>query len=157
MFERSDMNVLPSPSKEQIIKTERFYRISLPEDYVEFIKNYNGAIPKKNAFTIDGREYLVERFLCILGNLKNDYEEGWADIGVIITQIFDRLTDSPDELGMKIIPIAALFAGDFVCLDFRVNKKDPNVCIWYHETSDEFKPDTKKVARNFTDFLEMLK
>lgn len=52
--------------------------------------------------------------------------------------------------------IGSIFAGDFVCLDFRRNKENPSVCVWSHEESGEFEPVLYKVADNFTEFLESL-
>ena len=157
MFRVKEDNRLPSPQKEQVEKLEKFYRIAFPKEFKVFINEYNGAIPLNNTFEINGNEYVVERFLCIIGNLKNEYEEGWADIGVVISQIFDRLADDPNKLGMSIIPIAALFAGDYVCLDYRNNEVEPEVCIWYHEESAPFQPVTKKIANSFDEFLDILK
>lgn len=56
---------------------------------------------------------------------------------------------------MNVIPIAALFSGDFICLDYRV-KKEPVVVIWFHEESEVFSPVTQKVAPNILEFFELL-
>lgn len=55
------------------------------------------------------------------------------DIDVTLTQIEDRLTDIEDLIGIDILPVAFLFAGDFVCLDYRDNRENPSVCVWNHE------------------------
>jgi len=75
---------------------------------------------------------------------------------VVLSQIDTRLTDDENLIGANVIPIAALFAGDFVCLDFR-NSETPSVVVWFHEESDELSPVTTKVAEDFTEFLNMLK
>lgn len=62
-----------------------------------------------------------------------------SNISVVLTQIDERLTDNPDTLGGELIPIAILFAGDFVCLDYRKSSK-PSICIWFHEKSEVFAP-----------------
>jgi len=54
------------------------------------------------------------------------------------------------------LPIAALFAGNFLCLDYR-KSQNPSVCVWFHEESDDFKPYTKKVTDTFAQFLDLLK
>ena len=149
-------SILMLPNDELISKFEKFHRVVFPNDYRVFIKKNNGAIPIFNTFEFNNHEYLVERFLCLLGNKKNDVEEGWADIGVIVTQMFDRLTDDGDKLGIPIIPIAVLFAGDFVCLDFRDMPENPVVCIWYHEESIPFCPVTEKISDSFGEFLSIL-
>ena len=157
MFRIKGGSALPCPSDKLIQSVESFYRIKFPEDYAVFLKEYNGAKPITNTFILGNREYLVERFLCLLGDEINDYEEGWADIGVIIQPIYERLTDDADSYGLPIIPVGFIFAGDLLCLDFRKDKVNPQVCVWLHEESEEFAPATEKVADSFTDFLGMLR
>jgi hypothetical protein len=82
------------------------------------------------------------------------------DLSVTWTQLDGRLSDDLDALGIDVLPIAVLFAGDFVCMDFRASRKDgspPTFCVWLHEESDEFAPAMRKIEANtFTEFLEML-
>ncbi|MGG3891376.1 SMI1/KNR4 family protein [Metabacillus fastidiosus] len=153
-----DVNTIvsPLPSDELLDVVENSLRIIFPELYREFIKKNNGAVPITNIFTHNEHDYIVERFLCILEESEADEINGWYDIEVTITQIGERLTDNEDLIGMNVVPIAALFAGDFVCLDFR-EREDPSVVVWYHEESDEFSPVTKTVARNISEFFGMLK
>lgn len=148
--------VEPLPDQQLIRKNEEYFRVKFPKDYVSFIEKYNGAVPVKNTLSFNNHAYAVERFLCILENYQDDDVNGWYDIGVTETQIGERLTDNEDLIGAEVIPIALLFAGDFVCLDFRNNAEKPEVCIWYHEQSEPFKPVTKKVADSFEEFLNML-
>jgi len=133
------------------------YKVNFPKSYITFLKKYNGAIPINCVFFFNEHEYLVERFLSFLGDKINEIEAGWTDIEVIVTQLDERLVSDGDILGMDIIPIAVLFAGDYICLDFRNNKVDPEVCIWDHEQSAPFQPVTKKIANCFNDFLDILK
>ena len=159
MIKVREESILPEPSDEIIIKTEKFYRIQFPENYVKFLKGNNGAIPIDNTFEYNSHVYLIERFLCLLANDVRDEMDSvsWSEIRVIITQLDERLVEDEDMLGMNIIPIAVIFAGDYVCLDFRNNPDEPEVCVWYHEQSGEFEPITKKIADNFSEFLSMLK
>lgn len=66
-----------------------------------------------------------------------------------------RIAVDPDELGSKLIPIAYLFAGDFVCLDFRTDSS-PSVVAWLHEESGDYAPATITVAQSFGEFCEKL-
>ena len=84
-------------------------------------------------------------------------DEGCYDILVVTTDIEMCLTEDGDKLGLTIVPIAALFAGELVCLDFRKDMDHPEVCIWFHEESEYLSPSTQKVANSFTEFLSMLK
>ncbi|MEI5907423.1 hypothetical protein WAK64_10175 [Bacillus spongiae] len=36
--------------------------------------------------------------------------------------------------------MAVLFAGDFLCLDYRESRNNPKVCEWDHEISAELEP-----------------
>ncbi|WP_243459708.1 SMI1/KNR4 family protein [Metabacillus bambusae] len=63
------------------------------------------------------------------------------------------MTDIEDLIGADILPIAVLFAGDFVCLDFRDDREKPKVVIWNHEESAELKPITYFVANTFSEFI----
>jgi len=148
--------ILPLPDDEVISSFEEYCRVELPKEYKEFLKVNNGAIPQTNIFNYGGREYLIERFLCLLESAESEETFGWYDLEVVLSQIDTRLTDDENLVGANIIPFAALFAGDFVCLDLRDNKK-PSILVWFHEESDDLKPVTIKVAENFVEFLKMLR
>jgi hypothetical protein len=147
--------VVPLPNNELLEVVERSLRVSFPETYRNFIKGNNGAVPITNKFSNNQREYIIERFLCILNDSESDPINGWYDIEVIITQIGDRLSDNEDLVGMNVVPIAALFSGDFICLDYR-ETAEPTIVIWFHEESEVFSPVTQKVAPNILDFFELL-
>lgn len=92
-----------------------------------------------------------------MGESRDTNEQGWSDIGVVIQPIYEYLTNNGDEFGTTIIPIGILFAGDLLCLDFRKDSNNPNVCVWHHGDFDEFEPVTTKVADNFEQFISMLR
>ena len=152
---KKDTIIKPLPTEELIGIREKQWRLILPSDYKDFVKNYNGVIPEEKSFLCNGRSYSITRFLCVLDNHR-DTSSGWYDISVVESQIGERLTDNEDLIGVEVLPIAELFAGDYVCLDFRNDKTNPLVCVWSHEESGEFSPVTYKVANSFSDFLEMI-
>ncbi|MFC9710475.1 SMI1/KNR4 family protein [Paenibacillus sp. NPDC056933] len=154
---RLDANtiVFPLPIDKLLDVVERSLRVSFPEAYRIFIKENNGAVPITNIFSFNQQEYTIEKFLCILNDSESDPINGWYDIEATIAQIEDRLTDNEDLVGMNVVPIAALFSGDFICLDFR-ETEEPAVVIWFHEESEKFSPVTQKVALNISEFFEML-
>lgn len=82
------------------------------------LRSLNGAIPQTQAFFVNNREYLIERFLCILEK-PEEHEFGFYDIDVILSQIEDRLTDNEDLIGVEVLPIAQLFTGDYLCLNLK--------------------------------------
>lgn len=140
---------------ERIHKVEEYSKIKFPDCYIEFIKKYNVGVPVTNEFVVGNRSYAIDRFLGFINEYKTS-PFGDYDIAVVLSQIDTRLTDNPDLIGDELIPIASLFAGDYICLDFKDNNKNPSICIWSHEESEEFAPVTYKVANTFSDFIEML-
>jgi len=151
-------SVLPSPSHELLEHTQAYYKITFPKTYVDFISENNGGVPDHNEFLFEGNYYLVERFTSLLNNDLRDTlaDDNWCEMRSIITQLDERLVDDEDLIGMNIIPIAILFAGDYVCLDYRKDANNPSVCLWFHEKSREFAPGTEKIANNFEEFIHML-
>lgn len=152
-----EFNTIVKPLPDEILlnKCEEQWRLILPVDYRMFIKQYNGAIPNTRSFIFFGNKFVINRFLCILRNPQNS-DLGWYDINVVESQIGERLTENEDLIGIEILPIAELYAGDYVCMDFRKDAMNPSICIWYHEKSNEFSPSVCKIADSFSDFLEIL-
>lgn len=140
---------------ERILKVEEYSKIRFPKSYIEFIEKYNMAIPVTNKFVVNNHSYAIDRFLGFINEYK-DSPYGDYDIAVVLSQIDTRLTDNPDLIGDELITIANLFAGDYICLDFKHNNENPSICIWSHEESEEFAPVTYKVANTFSDFIKML-
>lgn len=147
--------IYPLPSDALLTEKERKWRVVLPADYKDFIMNYNGGIPNERSFESKKRSYAINRFLCILKKFQEN-KNGWYDISVVDAQIGERLTANEDFIGIEVLPIAELFAGDYVCLDYRENKEKPCICVWSHEESGDFTPVTYKIADTFSDFIKML-
>lgn len=150
-----DSIIKPLPSDELIKKLENVWRIIFPQSYKDFIKINNGCVPFEKIINCNGRKYVVDRFLCILDSPEG-HEFGVYDIDVILTQIEDRLTDNEDLVGVELLPIIQLFAGDYICLDFKNDKGKVTVCLWSHEESGDLEPVTYFIANNFESFIEML-
>lgn len=152
-------NYLPVPSDKLIAETEDYLSVKFPKDFISFLKKHNGAVPNEKEFDFRGHGYCVETFLNILEDYKST-PYGWYDMTVVATQLEDRLvTEFSDDLyGVEIVPFAALFAGDFVCFDYRdgQDNENPPVCIFYHEESYDMNPYVLRLADNFSEFLEML-
>ena len=58
--------ILPKPTEKLLLEHERNWRLKLPEDYKDFIMNYNGGIPEEKSFKCNKHNYAVTRFLCIM-------------------------------------------------------------------------------------------
>ena len=147
--------IYPLPTDALLQEREVVWRVKLPDDYKEFIKNENGLIPSKRYFHFRHNEKVIDRFLAILAISGEKSEEAY-DIGVMSTQLEGRIVFDEDSVGMQLIPIAALFGGDFLCLNYAEEAEHPSICIWYHEESYELEPAIEFVANNFTEFLAML-
>ena len=147
--------IYPLPTDALLQEREISWRVKLPDDYKDFIMKNNGFRPSKNLFSLTNRSFLIERFLCVLENTK-DTPLGMYDIDVVMSQLDERLFVHEDILGFELIPIAALFGGDFVCLNYVEDSENPSICIWYHEESYELEPAIELVANNFTELLAML-
>lgn len=148
--------ISPPPSPAHVREVEGYYGIEFPSDYRDFLAQANGATPVKRQFDADGRERMVERFLPILENAKADTKNGWADVEVVASQLDSRLAFDEDGDNIDLIPVAALFAGDFVVLDYRDRAK-PAVAVWDHEASTDFAPVVKPISDSFSEFLDKLR
>ena len=155
MTQKEQAIIYPMPTDALLHEREVAWRVKLPDDYKEFIKNENGLIPSKRYFHFGNNEKVIDRFLAILA-ISGEKEEEAYDIGVVSTQLEGRIVFDEDYVGMQLIPIAALFGGDFLCLNDADEAEHPSICIWYHEESYELEPAIEFVANNFTEFLAML-
>ena len=155
MYKQNQSIIYPLPTDALLQEREVAWRVKLPDDYKKFIMRKNGFRPSKNSFSLTNRSFLIERFLCMLENTKDNLL-GMYDIDVVMSQLDERLFVHEDILGFELIPIVALYGGDFLCLNYLEDTENPSICIWYHEESYELEPAIELVAINFTEFLVML-
>ena len=155
MSQQDQSIIYPLPNDALLHEIEVAWKVRLPDDYKEFIKNENGLMPSKRYFHFGDNEKVIDRFLAILA-ISGEKPEVVYDIGVVSTQLEGRIVFDEDYVGMQLIPIAALFGGDFVCLNYVKDSENPSICIWYHEESYELEPAIELVANNFAEFLDML-
>lgn len=145
----------PLPDNTLLSEREDKWRINLPETYKEFIKKYNGGTPIKDSFGCNNHNYVIDRFLCVL-KVTGERDDEYYDIGVVSTQLNERIVFDENIVGTELLPIAVLFAGDFVCLDYRNVDEEPIVCVWNHEESSNLNPVTYIINNNFGEFLNTL-
>lgn len=150
-----DSIVFPLPTDHLIDSFENFWKVKFPEDYKDFLKKYNGAVPETNVFTFKRRKYLVEQFLCLMEKSARNDVNGEYDIGVVLTAKGEFLNDDEEIFGTEVLPIAKLAGDDYICLDYR-KKRGITVAIWYGGESEEFHPVLRKIANSFSDFLNMI-
>lgn len=149
-------SIVQPPLLSTIKDFEMFHRVTLPKSFVDFINVYNGAVLDDFVVMVEGKERLVERFLCIMDDPQIIPHVGIYDISVVIAQIEERLTDNEELLGTEIIPFAVVFGGDFLCLDFRNQTSEPSIILWDHNESDELEPVTYFVASSFSKFFALM-
>ncbi|QBO35725.1 SMI1/KNR4 family protein [Periweissella cryptocerci] len=147
--------MFPLPSQDLITKEEGCWSVVLPDDYKKFITAYNGVTPISNEFTVNAREYLIEKFLPIL-ETPEDNELGEYDIDVVLTELDERLISDEDLVGVELLPIAALFSGDFLVLDYSSRKQNPSLAIWLHDESSEWEPVKIPAFETFSELLNNL-
>ncbi|WP_130859733.1 SMI1/KNR4 family protein [Gracilibacillus phocaeensis] len=152
---KAESIIYPLPDDMLLAEKESKWRIHLPEAYKEFIKKYNGGIPIKDRFTCHNHLYALDRFLCIL-QVSGENDDEYYDIGVVRTQLDERIVFDENVVGAELLPILALFAGDFVCLDYTDNVEEPSVCVWSHEASSDLQPVTYTISNNYAAFLNSL-
>ncbi|MCR5295233.1 MAG: SMI1/KNR4 family protein [Lachnospiraceae bacterium] len=146
--------IFPLPDEAELKKREKRWHRTLPPACRAFLMKYNGAVPKDGSFFCHGRTYCITRFLCVLASVA-DSPLGQYDISVVESQIGERLTANEDLVGVEILPIAELFGGDYVCLDYREGRSEPVVCVWSHEESGEFDPVTYEAAGSFEGVISL--
>lgn len=159
-------------SEERRVRIEKRYGIQMESDFVAMSRLCNGGIPVLRCFDVDGRERMIERFLCLLDapDASRVGHHGMYDIGVTRTMINDRLRD-------WLIPFAVLFAGDMLCFQYKADydpESDPDddldddnrildplaipmICVWDHEQSRELRPVLHPVSNSFAQFIDLLK
>ncbi len=140
------VNCSSSVDLEYIRGVEDEFSIAFPPEYIELILNYNGGIPSEKKLILNNGSYVVERFLSFDPEYKTSIY-GAYDIEVVWSQIEDRL---PED----VIPIAVLFSGDMLCIDFRCANK--SIVLWDHEESDSENFKITLVAKNFVEFTKLL-
>ena len=155
MYQQNQLMIYPLPTDALLQEREVVWRVKLPDDYKEFIKKENGVIPSKRYFHFENNEKVIDRFLAILAISGEKTEEDY-DIGVVSTQLEGRIVFDEDNVGMQLIPIAALFGGDFVCLNYVEDPAHPSMCIWYHEESYELEPAIEFLANKTGELQEQL-
>lgn len=147
-------STLPSPTDADVRQLEDSLEITLPSSYVAMLRDGNGGIPMAPCFNQGSRERLIERMLAVLADPNAHGALGSYEVEVVWGQIFDRISNNPELVGAEVVPIAALFAGDFACLDYRAGTGEPSVVVWQHDA--EVQPCLETVAPSFEAFLEML-
>lgn len=153
---KKDSIITPIPTEEEIYQKAKNGNIKFPKEFVNFLLKYNCAEPEDLEIKAEDGMHLVTRFLGIVKREYSDAYNRYYDFACVESTLFDRLCNDGNRRGMSLVPIAELFAGDYLCLDYigRYDDDNPPVCVWSHDESGEFDPITYYVADSFGDFLK---
>ena len=132
----------------ELAYTERAYEFHFAPVYVRMLERCNGGVPSKMYFPVPGNIKVIERFLCVIDDIRADERHGRNDMGVVTPEVENRMSDA-------MVPFAALFAGDYLCFDAE-DSDPPKIVVWDHERSRAGSPVTLPVAANFSNFLTLL-
>jgi hypothetical protein len=157
MIECTPGTIQPPPSDATVEEFQGFWNVTLPAEYLEFLRLTNCGAPRKRCF--GPHDLVVDRFLGLFDDPRAMGNIGAYDIDVTMSQIDDRLISEEErerDSDVAVVPIASMFGGDHVCLDFR-HSAAPTVCIWSHEESKSGAPVFHWVANSFGEFLAMLR
>jgi hypothetical protein len=157
-IETLDETQAPAPTRKAISSFEKSLGIRLPEAFIDVLKSANAAVPKRREFPAGDDWRLIDRFL---GLVDAPHALRVYDMRLALEDLVERLLTTEEledegEYRAKVLPVAVLFGGDHVCLDYR-NDGEPTVRVWMHEESEEGAPVYVDVAPTFAAFLELLR
>lgn len=148
--------VKPLPTDELILKKESMWEISLPENYKQFIKKFNGGEPIKSQFSCNNKKYQLSNFLSILEGDFYVNKSAKYDIDVIMTRLDEFIIYDEDLYRVQLLPIALLVGDEYLCFDYKYTTKNPSICLWSSLESSELNPVTYFVANDFDELLKLL-
>ena len=129
-------------------RLQRMLDIEFAPEWLAFLEAHNGGKPRRRYFKMGKNTKVLEFFFSLVPDYEDNERFGDVDVGVIWSQIDDRLNE-------HLVPFAAVFAGDMLCFDHE-GGGTPRVVLWDHERSDEDSPVTEPVADDFASFLALL-
>jgi len=155
MLEFLKNSFIDRASLSRVLDFEKTRKITFPTSYLgKIVFRANGGIPVKSSFSFSNEEITISQFLSLHDNLNLLHE-----IGVVMAEIGDLLTDNGNEF--QLIPFAALSKDllrcDFICFNFKDNRKCPSIVLWKRYESKTYKPSYSKVADSFDMFLNKLR
>lgn len=156
MIIKDNTKISPLPDDELINHKEKKWKVKLPASYREFLKENGGAIPETRTFHGEEDKYFIERFLSIFEKPRELPMFSNLDISVVLTTLDCRLISDEDLVGVELLPIAEVYSGNYLCLDYAESRDEPSVCVWFHENSDDFDPCVETIADTIEEFFDML-
>lgn len=125
----------------QLAKFIQKLSFKLPDDYVTFLKEFNGGYPDNNVVEIDFYESLSFIITSFFGIGTKE----------CIDDILWNMEIFHERLPEGYLPIAHVEGGDVVCINLNLEAWG-HIYLWLHE--EEF---VYKIANSFSDFMKIIK
>ena len=153
IFQRE--TILPPPAEKRIQTLQNSFQISFPSSYLRFIDRYNGVNLTNGVVRTSLGEFVLEFFLPIVNDIKYD-ARGSEDLAVVAAQLDWGLVGDENAIGLELVPIAAMYAGNYLVLDYRIPGNEPRISYWNHELSSEFSPHAVPIFSSFQELWAMI-
>ncbi|MGZ0701870.1 SMI1/KNR4 family protein [Pseudomonas piscis] len=114
----------PVPSLDEIAEFQARHGVTLPEDYVKFLRTVNGGAPTLNFFESDDAEFAIEAFHYLA--LQSDANDCYS---IAVASEWPS-----EELGRQVIAIAGDGSGDQLIIDPSLG---PEVRLWRHDDGSQ--------------------
>lgn len=147
--------ICTAPTIESIQSLEEYYRILLPDQYKRFLVDCNGGCPVETFLSVEGKRYVLERFLAVFAEDENLSQE-WFDVDVVITALGSLIVEQEDQIGVSLFPVAVLDTRDFICINYMKGFIEGSIVIFNPDYSEIYKPSIKMVAGSFGELLSIL-
>lgn len=130
---------------DDILKFEKNYNVSLPDEYKEFLKKNNGGIPNDSCF-LDDR--VLNFFFGLFNNPKLEESIEWH------LNIYD------DRYPSSMLPIASAGGGDLILIGIK-DEYQSKIFYWFHdfeaeESGSQYFENIEFVSNSLKEFLSMI-
>ncbi|MFE8645565.1 SMI1/KNR4 family protein [Sphingomonas sp. NCPPB 2930] len=142
------LSALPHPTEADLQELQIKFGL-LPDEYLNFVKKYNGGIPSKKKIVVGRKEVTISSFFPVVGSAR------------LLGGIEGQMETYKNRIPLHSIPIAAISGGDLLLLDLR-EKTHGCVYLWLHELESEEDADVyyenmELVANSFDELLDKLR
>jgi hypothetical protein len=142
-------SVGPPLNNAHVQEVADYLELDFDPDFLALLARHNGGVPHQKFFRFHDNEKVVTRILCLVDDEAEGEECQDFDIEVAQVELDEILEDG-------LLPFAVIYAGDYLCFDYRNGLDRPRIVLLDHERSTSGKPHTMPVAAHFAEFLNML-
>lgn len=112
--------VKPLKDQSSIALIEKEWEVKLPTPFIDLVTKHNSGVPEKTAF--DTKLSVGKSFGELL-NFNLDSNDN----------VLSEYKNIEDQLPPDVFPFAADPGGNYICFDYRINTKNPQIVFWNHE------------------------